>query len=166
MPTKKKKRNQISSDLSDLIFKDRGQGLDQFKRDELIQERPNTYPKLIKYLKKIKMEPQIVHSILVDFLFNSKSSRQNFLKNYVLKDIDLNLIEVKRFLASVKKYGDKTVLDREDPDGALRAFEATTLYKAPVDRNKPRLKTFQKDLTTIRAAVGMKRKRAENIYLD
>jgi len=171
MPTKKKKRNQISSDLLDLMFKHRGQGIDQFKRDELILERPNTYPKLLKYIKKIKMEPQIVHSIIVDFLFKSKNSRQNFLKNYVLKDIELNNIEVKRFLTSIKKYGDETVLDRKDPDGALRAFEATTLYRAPLDRkrvsgNAARLKTFRADLTTIRKAAGQNRKRSKNMYLD
>ena len=58
------------------------------------------------------------------------------------------------FVKAIKKYNVKTVFENEDPDQELLAFERNTLYKRP-----PEEKTFKKDLTILREAIGKKRSR-------
>ena len=157
MPTKKKKRKTETNlgSLSDLFYKDRGMGLEPFIKEGI---RPlneiHSYEDLIKFLKKIKMTPAATHQIIDRFLFKDKNHRMNFLKHYVAAYIRINRIELDRLLAAIKKYNVKTVFENEDPDQELLAFERNTLYKRP-----PEEKTFKKDLTILREAIGKKRSR-------
>ena len=100
------------------------------------------------------MDPATAHEILDKFLFHDKHGRMNFLKHYVSKDIRTNRREIDRLLAAIKKYSVEIVFKGQDPDGELAAFERCTLYKRP-----KKIKSFQKDLTILREAVGKKRSR-------
>ena len=165
MPTKKKKRkiqsgsgwlsNQFDKGLYLQFYKDRGMGLETIIKDGI---RPHneihSYKDLIKFLKSIKMSPAATHQIIDRFLFKDKNQRMNFLKHYVAQDIRLNRIELDRLLAAIKKYNVTTVFKNQDPDQELLAFERNTLYKRPKVE-----KTFKKDLTILREAIGKKRSR-------
>ena len=162
MPTKKKKRTSSRSgkisdkdktELARLMYLDRGAGLEDMLLEEL---RPHNaiknYKQLVKHLEKLKMSAADAFKIIDRFLFSDKNARQNLFKHYVLKDTHYNRTEVNLLHAAVVKHGAKKIFYREDPDKALSAFERLTLYEAP-----PKIKTFEKDLTTLRKIIGKKR---------
>lgn len=169
MPTKKKKQtssrlgrgdgswlsNAFDQGMLLHFYRDRGMGLQPFIEEGI---RPfnkiKSFKHLETFLKKIRMDPATAHEILDKFLFHDKHGRMNFLKHYVSKDIRTNRREIDRLLAAIKKYSVEIVFKGQDPDGELAAFERCTLYKRP-----KKIKSFQKDLTILREAVGKKRSR-------
>lgn len=104
----------------------------------------------------VKIKPAEAYKILHTAVIKN---RKMFLKVFCLRHFGSHDIHV--FLKAVKANGTAKVFHEEDPGKALKEFEKRTYYKRP-----KKIKTFTQDLTTIRSSVGLKRKRAENIYLD
>jgi|TARA_E500000318_G_C3465673_1_gene174460 hypothetical protein len=156
MPSKKKKQKSLGSGGLIDLFKDRGKGLENFIREEL-QPNPyymKTFKDLAAWCEKMQITPAAAYEIIENYLYKDKNARQNFLQKHVIKNLRNNRNEIHFLLDACKKYGTKKIFYREDELESLDAFERTTFYKAP-----RKIKTFEKDLTIMRTAVGKKRSR-------